>query len=101
MPSDREVDAIRAAHLDWEATRRSGSAAEGAPAQADPSIATRPIYTPADLPGEGFDYLRDLGFPGQYPFTRGIHSSMYRSRLFTMRQYAGFGSAGETNRRFR
>jgi methylmalonyl-CoA mutase N-terminal domain/subunit len=101
MPSDREVNAIRAAHLDWEATLRSGAAADGAPAQADPSIATQPIYTPADVPGEDFDYLRDLGFPGQYPFTRGIHSSMYRARLFTMRQYAGFGSAEETNRRFR
>ena len=101
MPSDREVDAIRAAHRDWEATLRSGAGADGAPAQADPSIASEPIYTPADLPDEGFDYLRDLGFPGQYPFTRGIHSSMYRARLFTMRQYAGFGSAEETNRRFR
>jgi len=101
MPSDREIDAIRAAQRDWEATLRSGAGADGAPAQADPSIAAQPIYTPADLPDEGFDYLRDLGFPGQYPFTRGVHSSMYRARLFTMRQYAGFGSAEETNRRFR
>ena len=101
MPSDREVDAIQAARRDWEATLRTGAGADGAPAQADPSIAAEPIYTPADLPDEGFDYLRDLGFPGQYPFTRGIHSSMYRARLFTMRQYAGFGSAEETNRRFR
>ena len=101
MPSDEDVNAIRAAHLDWEATLRSGAAADGAPAQADPSIVTQPIYTPADVSGEDFDYLRDLGFPGQYPFTRGIHSSMYRARLFTMRQYAGFGSAEETNRRFR
>src|SRR5262245_16398440 len=101
MPSDREVDAIRAARRDWEATLRTGAGADGAPVQADPSIAPQPLYTPADVPDEGFDYLRDLGFPGQYPFTRGIHSSMYRARLFTMRQYAGFGSAEETNRRFR
>jgi len=45
-------------------------------------------------------YLEDIGFPGEYPFTRGIHPSMYRSRLWTMRQYAGFGTAEETNQRF-
>ncbi|MBI4587856.1 MAG: methylmalonyl-CoA mutase, partial [Candidatus Rokubacteria bacterium] len=57
------------------------------------------VYTPADL--AGFDYLKDLGFPGQYPFTRGVHPTMYRGRFWTMRQYAGFGSAAETNRRYR
>ena len=57
------------------------------------------VYTPADL--DGLDYLRDLGFPGQYPFTRGVQPTMYRGRLWTMRQYAGFGSAEETNARFR
>ncbi len=61
----------------------------------------RALYTPADLADAGFDYLRDLGLPGQYPFTRGIHPAMYRERLWTMRQYAGFGSAQETNERFR
>ncbi|OGL12409.1 MAG: methylmalonyl-CoA mutase [Candidatus Rokubacteria bacterium RIFCSPLOWO2_02_FULL_73_56] len=58
-------------------------------------------YTPADLAARGFDVARDLGAPGAYPFTRGIHPSMYRGRLWTMRQYAGFGTAAETNRRFR
>jgi methylmalonyl-CoA mutase N-terminal domain/subunit len=57
------------------------------------------IYTPADL-GD-FDYERDLGFPGEYPFTRGVHPTMYRSRFWTMRMFAGFGSAEETNRRFK
>jgi len=57
------------------------------------------VSTPADL--AGVDYLRDLGFPGEYPFTRGVQPTMYRGRLWTMRQYAGFGSAAETNRRFR
>src|SRR5205807_5257675 len=46
-------------------------------------------------------YSRDLGDPGQFPFTRGVQSSMYRGRLWTMRQYAGFGTAAETNTRFR
>lgn len=57
---------------------------------------------PLDLPHFDYpEYLEKLGFPGQPPFTRGLHPSMYRSRLWTMRQYAGFGSAEETNQRFR
>ncbi len=55
-------------------------------------------YTPADVDS---DYLRDLGFPGQYPFTRGIYPTMYRGRIWTMRQYAGYATAEETNQRFR
>lgn len=57
------------------------------------------LYTPLDL-GD-LDYERDLGFPGEYPFTRGVHPSLYRSRLWTMRMFAGFGAAEETNERFR
>ncbi|HEV8673305.1 MAG TPA: methylmalonyl-CoA mutase family protein [Methylomirabilota bacterium] len=57
------------------------------------------LTTPTNL--AGLDYLRDLGFPGEYPFTRGVQPTMYRGRLWTMRQYAGFGTAAETNRRFR
>jgi methylmalonyl-CoA mutase N-terminal domain/subunit len=58
-----------------------------------------PIATPLEL--NGFDYLNDLGFPGSYPFTRGIYSTMYQGRLWTMRQFAGFGSPEDTNRRFK
>lgn len=57
------------------------------------------VYTPEDLPG--FDYQESLGYPGEYPFTRGIQPTMYRSRLWTMRQYAGFGTAEESNKRYR
>ncbi|WP_028783137.1 acyl-CoA mutase large subunit family protein [Thalassobacillus devorans] len=57
------------------------------------------LYTPEENPGE--TYEDKLGFPGQYPYTRGIQPTMYRSRYWTMRQYAGFGSAEETNKRFR
>ncbi|HET7876735.1 MAG TPA: methylmalonyl-CoA mutase family protein [Methylomirabilota bacterium] len=57
------------------------------------------LYTPAET--AWLDYVRDLGFPGEYPYTRGVQPTMYRGRLWTMRQYAGFGSAVETNRRFR
>ena len=58
-----------------------------------------PLYAPADV--AGLDYDRDLGDPGQYPYTRGIHASMYRGRLWTMRQFAGYGTARETNERFK
>jgi methylmalonyl-CoA mutase N-terminal domain/subunit len=59
----------------------------------------RRLYTKADLPHS--DVERDLGFPGEPPYTRGIHSSMHRTRLWTMRQFAGFGTAEDTNERFR
>lgn len=62
-------------------------------------ISLKRVYTPDDL--TGFDFERDLGQPGSFPFTRGIYSTMYRQRLWTMRQYAGYGTATETNRRFR
>jgi methylmalonyl-CoA mutase N-terminal domain/subunit len=57
------------------------------------------LYTPLDI--AGLDYERDLGFPGEYPFTRGVQPTMYRGRFWTMRQYAGFGTAEESNQKFR
>lgn len=57
------------------------------------------LYTPADVPD--FDYERDLGMPGEYPFTRGVHANMYRAKPWTMRLFAGFGTAEETNARFK
>lgn len=57
------------------------------------------LYTPADI--ADFDYLKDLNFPGEYPYTRGIHPSMYRGRLWTMRQFSGFGTAEDTNKRYK
>jgi methylmalonyl-CoA mutase N-terminal domain/subunit len=62
-------------------------------------VPVEPLYTPADLE-PGWDPLERLGFPGEYPFTRGPYTSMYRTRLWTMRQFAGFGTAAETNRRY-
>jgi len=59
----------------------------------------RRLYTQADLPN--WDPNRELGFPGEPPYTRGIHSTMHRGRLWTMRQFAGFGAAEDTNQRFR
>ena len=60
---------------------------------------TERLGTPAEV-GD-LDYLDDLGFPGEFPYTRGVQPTGYRGRLWTMRQYAGFGAAGATNKRFR
>jgi len=82
---------------------------EAKPAPAKPSagdeqqtsshIPVRPVYTPVDL--EGWDYDQQVGYPGQYPFTRGTQTTMYRGRLWTMRQYAGMGDAEESNKRYK
>ena len=62
-------------------------------------IPVKRLYTPLDL--EDIDYESELGFPGEYPYTRGVYPTMYRGRLWTMRNYAGFGTAEDTNRRYR
>jgi methylmalonyl-CoA mutase N-terminal domain/subunit len=67
--------------------------------QTSSHIPVRPLYTPADL--EGWDYDRQVGYPGQYPYTRGVQATLYRGRLWTMRQYAGMGDAEESNKRYK
>jgi methylmalonyl-CoA mutase, N-terminal domain len=62
-------------------------------------IPVRPLYTPTDL--EGSDQQRDVGYPGEFPFARGVQATMYRGRLWTMRQYAGMGDAEESNKRYK
>jgi methylmalonyl-CoA mutase N-terminal domain/subunit len=62
-------------------------------------VQVKRLYTPEDI--RHFDYVKDLGFPGEYPFTRGLHATMYRGRLWTMRQFSGFGTAEQTNKRFK
>src|SRR4051812_13705725 len=62
-------------------------------------IPVQPLYTPSNL--EGHDYDRDIGYPGDFPFTRGVQATMYRGRLWTMRQYAGMGDAEESNKRYK
>jgi len=74
------------------------------PERHDPFVTTSSepverLYTPLDL--QDFDYVRDLGFPGEYPYTRGVHPTMHRSRLWTMRMFGGFGTAEETNARYK
>ncbi|MBI5500019.1 MAG: cobalamin B12-binding domain-containing protein [Deltaproteobacteria bacterium] len=69
------------------------------PVLLESGIDVKPVYGPEDV--AGLDYARDLGAPGTFPFVRGIHPLMYRAQPFTMRQYAGFGTPADTNRRFK
>jgi len=92
-----------AAEREWE-EKTLRPALRKSPERADEfttvsSYPIRRLYTPADLPD--WNPERDLGYPGQPPYARGIHSTMYRGKLWTMRQFAGFGAAADTNRRFR
>jgi len=89
----------------WRATTRARAlaAAEERRARFETTsgIEVADLYTVEDLAAAGFEEARDLGYPGEYPFARGVQATMYRGRLWTMRQYAGFATAAETNRRFR
>ncbi len=97
-----ELERIAAGKRTWEERTLGRTLARAPERQADfrtsSGIPLERVYTPLDV--AGLDYLRDLGFPGEYPFTRGVQATMYRGRLWTMRQYAGFGTAEEANRRF-
>ena len=100
---DREtmgrIDRAYRAWLDGPLRKTLERAPEREAAFATSSAPVDRLYTPNDV--ADLDYERDLGFPGQFPYTRGIQPTMYRGRLWSMRQYAGFGTAEETNRRFR
>jgi methylmalonyl-CoA mutase N-terminal domain/subunit len=87
-----------AAHDRWEQENDAAPLREQPPTTVS-NVPIDALYTPDSL--DGFDPETDLGYPGQYPFTRGVHASMYRSRLWTMRQFAGFGTPRQTNERFR
>src|SRR6266478_9960455 len=69
--------------------------------QTSSHIRVRPLYTPADLAAWDWDYDRDVGYPGEFPYTRGVQATMYRGRVWTMRQYAGMGDAEESNKRYK
>jgi methylmalonyl-CoA mutase N-terminal domain/subunit len=85
MPATKEKSAISAKPADTQETSSH--------------INVHPLYSPSDL--EGRDYDADIGYPGQFPYTRGVQATMYRGRLWTMRQYAGMGDADESNRRYK
>ena len=97
-----DIEAIAAAHQQWEdsaVAKVLSRFPERKPTFESSSATQERLYTPEDT--ASVSYLDDIGFPGQYPFTRGVQPTMYRGRLWTMRQYAGFGTAKETNERFK
>ncbi|SMB97480.1 methylmalonyl-CoA mutase [Thermanaeromonas toyohensis ToBE] len=103
MLKEEAIQAIRAAKEAWERQKVQKTLAKQ-PERHEEFITgsgypVERLYTPVEI--EDFDYLRDLGFPGEYPFTRGVQPTMYRGRLWTMRQYAGFGTAEESNQRYK
>lgn len=103
MDDETNLDALRKALQEWEQDDLK-DALSAIPERQSSFITTSSepverLYTPLDLPD--FDYLSDLGFPGQFPYTRGIHPTLHRGRLWTMRMFAGFGTAEETNARFK
>jgi methylmalonyl-CoA mutase N-terminal domain/subunit len=90
------LDEIRQAQKEWEIDNKVD---ELPSARSDMGAEPPLIYTPADI--EDVDYLKDLGFPGQYPFTRGVYPGMYRKNPWQMRLYSGFGTAEDTNKRWK
>jgi methylmalonyl-CoA mutase N-terminal domain/subunit len=103
MFDPKELDAIKQAKDKWEETTLQHTLARSPERRAKFITASSEeidrLYTPDDL--AQMDYARDLGLPGEYPYTRGVHSTMYRGRPWTMRMFAGFGTAEETNARFK
>jgi methylmalonyl-CoA mutase N-terminal domain/subunit len=103
MANPEQYDDLHDAVENWEATKLNRTL-EKMPERRDEFITTSSVpvnrvYTPLDIADQ--DYLRDLGLPGEYPFTRAVHATGYRGRLWTMRMFAGFGTAEETNARYK
>jgi methylmalonyl-CoA mutase, N-terminal domain len=103
MYDRKKLEQLQQATDKWEETTLPKSL-KGLPERQEQFITTSSepverVYTPLDV--QDMDYLADLGLPGEYPYTRGIHPTMHRSRLWTMRMFAGFGTAEETNKRFK
>jgi methylmalonyl-CoA mutase N-terminal domain/subunit len=103
MYDPEELDNIRAERQAWEANTLEPTL-KGTPERQSAFITTSSepverLYTPLEI--SDMDYARHLGYPGEYPYTRGVHATMHRGRLWTMRMFAGFGTAEETNQRFK
>jgi methylmalonyl-CoA mutase N-terminal domain/subunit len=101
MLDSTELGKVRAEEKKWEEKSEeslAGNKERYANFQTSSGIQIKRVFSPVDL--SELDYLRDLNFPGEYPYTRGIQANMYRGKFWTMRQYAGYGSAEDTNRRY-
>jgi len=97
--SENEKPTVSKTRKDWESNTLKDKRQRKEKFVTTSSLPIDILYTPEDVPE--LNYLRDLNFPGQYPFTRGVQPTMHRGRLWTMRQFAGFGTAEETNQRFK
>jgi len=101
--SDNSNGDIKAQHQRWldeqyaQAVEKRGERSDSGFRTSSTPVA--PLYTPADV--EGADYSADVGYPGEFPYTRGVQPTMYRGRLWSIRQYAGYGTPAETNKRFK
>jgi len=101
MFNKKDLEGIAVARRRWQQIFKESVSKAPERLQRFSTVSDRPIqnvYTPLDM--EDLDYSKDIGFPGQYPFTRGVQPTMYRGRLWTMRMFAGLGSARDTNKRF-
>jgi methylmalonyl-CoA mutase N-terminal domain/subunit len=98
-PKSKNGEAPKGDRALWEAQFESAAKLPGANDRTISDHPLKPMYAPEDV--QGVDYATEVGYPGQYPYTRGIHPTMYRSRLWTMRQFAGFGTAMQTNERYK
>ncbi len=98
MLEQAELEKIRRSQEEWQEKAGAAKEREGLFTTTS-GVPVQQVYTPLDA--AGLDYASEVGMPGQYPFTRGVHPTGYRGRLWTMRQYAGFGSAEQSNQRYR
>ena len=103
MFDEKKIDQLKKEHRRWEQTTLPNWTKQCEERKNEfrntSNMLIKRLYTPEDV--ESMDYVRDMGFPGEYPFLRGVHATMYRGRLWTMRQFSGFGTAMQTNKRFK
>ena len=99
MSNTEELSNLEDKQKEWEDSTLKESLKRNPEGEISTEFGKQRLYTPKDV--AHLDYLRDLGFPGEYPYTRGIHPTMYRSRLWGIAQYSGFGTPEDTNRRFK
>jgi len=103
MFDGKKIDQLKKEHRRWEQTTLPNWTKQCEERKNEfrntSNMLIKRLYTPEDV--ESMDYVRDMGFPGEYPFLRGVHATMYRGRLWTVRQFSGFGTAMQTNKRFK
>jgi len=103
MPDKEKIEKIKKAKRDWHENKVEPTVARFSERKDEFKVSSNfevdRVYSPIDI--EDKDYLDEINFPGQFPYTRGVYSTMYRGRLWTMRQYAGFGTAKESNQRYK